>query len=74
MKQTGECPKCGSRNVSCKDLFLHGFHGPVDVSRKTTSLFSESSPLDIFVCGECGFLEMYAREPSQLVSKPKSSE
>ncbi len=60
----GICPKCGSQNVySATDLPLKG--GPFGSNSIPISLTS-MSPLDNYVCTDCGLVESYVADSYDL--------
>jgi len=76
MKTQGTCPRCGSgriiRQVQIVDRSDSG-NQPLSVRRGTRTWagwlkLPRSFPLDAWVCGGCGYTELYVREPAELLA------
>jgi ribosomal protein S27AE len=76
MKTKATCPKCGSariiQQVHIMDRSDSGAQS-LSLRRGTRALggwlkLPRSFPLDAWVCGACGFTELYVREPTQLLA------
>jgi len=76
MKTQGTCPRCGSgriiRQVQIIDRSDSG-NQPLSVRRGTRTWagwlrLPRSFPLDAWVCGGCGYTELYVREPAELLA------
>lgn len=75
MKQSGECPKCGStavvRDAKAIDHYDYGIANDMQVGVQRNPqawIFKNEvrSTLSAYVCGECGYTEFYADEPGKL--------
>jgi predicted nucleic-acid-binding Zn-ribbon protein len=74
MKQSGKCPKCGSQDVIPDALANdQSRRGVVEMTVSTYAspdalIFKESreSTVSAWVCGACGFIELYADTPKIL--------
>lgn len=75
MKQTGKCPKCGGTNVIADaksidrgesfiehDMAVATFRNPQAILFKGQQV----SAVSAWVCGTCGFLELYADKPEAI--------
>lgn len=75
MKRSGKCPKCLSTNViadarvrdrghynSVSDMSISTFRNPDAKVFKDTRI----SDVSAWVCGACGYIELYADEPKTL--------
>lgn len=60
MKNTGACPKCGSRDVFVVDGHA-GAYGVGNNIPDGLTVFS-CIPVDRYVCGQCGFSEEWLRQ------------
>ncbi len=80
MKKTNQCPKCGSTDIVVDATAIDRGHS--DFQRELTVatfgkpdalVFKEAhkSTVSAWVCGQCGYLELYADSPSTL-KLPKS--
>ena len=76
MKTQGTCPRCGSgriiRQVQIVDRSDSG-NQPLSVRRGTRIWagwlkLPRSFPLDAWVCGGCGYTELYVREPAEFLA------
>jgi ribosomal protein S27AE len=76
MKTQGTCPRCGSgriiRQVPIVDRSDSGSL-PLSLRRGTRTWagwlkLPRSFPLDAWVCGGCGYTELYVREPAELLA------
>jgi predicted nucleic-acid-binding Zn-ribbon protein len=72
MKKSGQCPKCGSRNIVADAKAVDRGDGNVQHElsvatflRPEALIFKQRqmSSLSAWVCGECGFVEFYADAP-----------
>lgn len=59
MKNTRQCPKCGSRDIFVIDGYC-GAYGRGNNIEVGMTIFS-AVPVDRYVCGECGFSEEWIR-------------
>lgn len=75
MKRSGKCPKCGSTEIiaDAKAVDRGDSHMTWELTVATYKkpgafLFKgeQSSTVSAWVCGECGFVELYADEPKGL--------
>lgn len=74
MKQSGKCPKCGSKNVladvDVRDRTRHGAtEMTVSIDRSPDALlFKETveSTVSAWICAACGFTELYTDTPKLL--------
>ncbi len=78
--QAGRCPKCGSGEVIRGVQVMTAMTtagaeriGEVvaEVDRHPRAVFLKgpiSSPLKAFVCGHCGFTELYVDQPGELLA------
>jgi hypothetical protein len=80
MKTQGTCPRCGSgriiRQVQIIDRSDSG-NQPLSLRRGTRTWagwlkLPRSFPLDAWVCGGCGYTELYVRDPSELLAADES--
>jgi predicted nucleic-acid-binding Zn-ribbon protein len=76
MKTQATCPKCGSgqiiREVQTLDRSDSG-NQPLSLRRGTRTWagwlrLPRTFPVDAWVCGGCGYTELYVREPAQLAA------
>jgi ribosomal protein S27AE len=76
MKSKATCPKCGSariiQQVHVMDRSDSGA-GSLSLRRGARALggwlkLPRSFPLDAWVCGACGYTELYVREPAELLA------
>lgn len=58
--KTGNCPKCGSENVHVVHSMRNHLVVPLSVLSMT------DSATDLYVCVQCGFLEIYVEDPTDL--------
>jgi ribosomal protein S27AE len=81
MKSKATCPKCGSariiQQVHVMDRSDSGA-GSLSLRRGTRALggwlkLPRSFPLDAWVCGACGYTELYVREPAELLAADEAS-
>jgi predicted nucleic-acid-binding Zn-ribbon protein len=81
MKSTATCPKCGStriiHQVQIMDRSRNGV-GSLSLRRGTRALggwlpLPRSFPVDAWVCGACGYTELYVREPAELLAADESA-
>jgi hypothetical protein len=61
MLRSGICPKCQSH-----DIHSNTFDKSRGVNRIVIGSMSGNAPLDIFVCGSCGYLEDYIANEEDL--------
>ncbi len=75
MKKSAECPKCGSQSVIKGDrLFTFGVGTAksmlsVETCEKPDALIFKKPHqglLEAWVCVECGFTELYVRNPEEI--------
>jgi predicted nucleic-acid-binding Zn-ribbon protein len=71
MKKTNICPKCGSKDIVSGAKTSPGYNGTTSVvvfNRPDALLFrgKQSSTVSNWVCTDCGYLESYADNPSDL--------
>jgi predicted nucleic-acid-binding Zn-ribbon protein len=74
MRGMAKCPKCGSTSIVERAAVVvnaDGYDKPVNlrVDAKPDALFlkgAERTPLEAFICAQCGFTEFYASDPAQL--------
>jgi predicted nucleic-acid-binding Zn-ribbon protein len=77
MKKTNQCPKCGSKEIikNATPLDTSQYNvGPFMVAahrRKESVILKgvSSSTVSAWVCVDCGFLELYANTPRNLIVK-----
>jgi predicted nucleic-acid-binding Zn-ribbon protein len=78
MKATGKCPKCSSTRLIPKATVIdHGDHmseQPLKVATyKNPDSFFKKKELNTtvyaWVCRDCGFLELYASYPEDLIQQ-----
>jgi predicted nucleic-acid-binding Zn-ribbon protein len=81
MKTKSTCPKCGSariiRQVQVIDRSDSGVQS-LSLRRGTRALggwlkLPRSFPLDAWTCGACGYTELYAREPAELLAADEAA-
>lgn len=71
MKRTNQCLKCGSNEIIADAKALDNcYGGPPDMSvatfRKPDAIMFKGqtiSTLSAWVCGDCGYVELYADKP-----------
>jgi len=77
VKRSGKCPKCESKNLiaDAKVLDRGAYNIPSAISVATfrdpdVAIVDEkrSSKVSAWVCGACGFLELYADVPKSLTT------
>jgi predicted nucleic-acid-binding Zn-ribbon protein len=69
-----KCPKCGSTSIvehAAVVVSVERYDKPVNlrVDAKPDALFFKGAartPLEAFICAQCGFTEFYASDPAQL--------
>lgn len=71
MKKTGICPKCGSRDIIAPAEVHGSLDRPIKVGtyqNPDALIFKGRQEVPIFawVCGVCGYLELYASDPNDL--------
>ena len=66
MRASGKCPKCGSTDISNKDLSFPLPGGCLMICRKLGFLRWKSSNVTPCVCRGCGYTELYADDPKVL--------
>ncbi|MCO6047839.1 hypothetical protein NG895_28370 [Aeoliella sp. ICT_H6.2] len=83
MKQSGQCPKCSSTNIihdaKAIDYYDYGVQETmrVGVDRNPSAWIfkgQENSTVSAWVCGDCGFVEFYADEPTKLLDAADEAE
>ena len=63
--RNGLCPKCRSRNVYVKENGVKiGEYSGVYVY---TSMITKSSPLESYICADCGYFENFIADPAKLM-------
>jgi predicted nucleic-acid-binding Zn-ribbon protein len=76
MKKTGTCPKCGSSDLIKKATVVDRGHGgskqPLQVAtyKDAEALFFKGEherPVFAWICVSCGFTELYAESPQDLI-------
>lgn len=60
----GTCPKCGSHEVASHALAMDHEGGDLEVANGLGR-----SSVSAWVCGECGYVEYYAKRPNALVGR-----
>jgi predicted nucleic-acid-binding Zn-ribbon protein len=75
MKRSGKCPKCGAEEIIKDAMVMDRSHLGV-AEEFTLATFKlpkaflykgeQRSTVSAWVCGECGFVELYADEPGRL--------
>lgn len=75
MKQSGTCPKCASKQIIERAIVQDRSHLPID-QRLHVLTFKDPqaafftgpvlSSVSAWICGDCGFLELYASKPDIL--------
>jgi predicted nucleic-acid-binding Zn-ribbon protein len=68
MRKTGRCPKCGSTSVTVGARLVS--FGDVNVQKYKKPKWYQFqgdiySPIEVYICNECGFLEQYASDPKK---------
>jgi len=73
MTSKSRCPKCGSDN-QIPDVHVHGgFHArslKVEIVENPEAWLDKGVHEDVLtatVCGQCGFTELYVKNPAELV-------
>ena len=75
MKQTNKCPKCGSTEILADAKAIDRGHSDLQrefsvatFGKPDALIFKEQhkSTISAWVCGQCGYLELYADSPSSL--------
>jgi predicted nucleic-acid-binding Zn-ribbon protein len=67
------CPKCGARDVIPNVHVRGGFHDhklKVEIAENPEAWIDKGmheSTLTSMVCGKCGFVELYAKNPAELL-------
>jgi predicted nucleic-acid-binding Zn-ribbon protein len=74
MKVTNKCPKCGSTEIIADATALD--YSQTIIQELTVATFArpkavifkkkQTSTVSAWVCGDCGYLELYADSPSSL--------
>ncbi len=83
MKVSGRCPKCDSTDIIADAMVIDRFRASLGETHLTIATFQNPGALifrgrrtmeaSAWVCGQCGFIELYARKPQQLKQpRPKS--
>jgi predicted nucleic-acid-binding Zn-ribbon protein len=69
MMETGKCAKCGTAEI-VPDARLHDSRGVVAQTdaHPGAMIFKETESCELYarVCSQCGFTELYVREPHKL--------
>ncbi|MDZ4820651.1 MAG: hypothetical protein SGJ20_16930 [Planctomycetota bacterium] len=77
MKQSGQCPKCGSKNVVADAKAADRGHGNRDHDLSIVTFANPDAfifkgklrtAISAWVCMECGFVELYADAPADLIT------
>jgi predicted nucleic-acid-binding Zn-ribbon protein len=74
MRNIRKCSKCGSESIIERALVMvsvEGYDKPVNlrIDSKPDALFFKGAtrtPLEAYICGQCGFTEFYAADATQL--------
>jgi len=71
MRQSGRCVKCGCADIlrRVRVVGLDGYDLLLRVDGNPSAMMfkhSGHSPMDAYVCADCGFTELYARVPKNL--------
>ena len=72
VKTSGQCPKCGSKKLVIDAKVTSGDMSGISVSvvRKPDAMIFKNwqfCPVSACVCGSCGYVEFYAKDPQLLV-------
>ena len=80
MKSTGKCPKCGSVEIigdaKAMDRDARGWHNErftvASFGNPSAFIFKDkrTTTISAWVCGQCGYVELYADSPSSLKGFP----
>jgi len=80
MKSTGKCPKCGSVEIigdaKAMDRDARGWHNErftvPSFGNPSAFIFKDkrTTTISAWVCGQCGYVELYADSPSSLKGFP----
>jgi predicted nucleic-acid-binding Zn-ribbon protein len=80
MKSTGKCPKCGSVEIIADakaiDRDARGWHSErftvASFGNPSAFIFKDkrTTTISAWVCGQCGYVELYADSPSSLKGFP----
>jgi predicted nucleic-acid-binding Zn-ribbon protein len=69
MKTTLECPRCSARRIwYVRNALEHSDDGPTLLGAP-----QGLSPMEVFICGECGFSEWYTAQPRSLEPRPDAA-
>ena len=76
MKRTNKCPKCGSTEIFGNAKAIDRAHASEEeftvatFGKPDALIFKEkhTSKVSAWVCGQCGYVELYADSPSDLKS------
>ena len=75
MKQSGTCPKCASKQIIERAIVQDRSHLPVDQRLRVITFRDPQAAFDTepvfssvsaWICGDCGFMELYANKPEVL--------
>ena len=78
MKRTQKCPKCGSTNIIADAKVIDRVHMNAETELSVATfrqpeaiLFKGrmSTTLSAWVCGDCGYVELYADSPARINCK-----
>ena len=64
--KNGLCPKCGTRAVYTQRNVLGVDGSGWKVGLRLPNSWLSTSPLDVYVCGMCGYLETYVADERAL--------
>jgi predicted nucleic-acid-binding Zn-ribbon protein len=72
MKRSGKCPKCGSQKIIVDAVVRDHAHQELNVctyANPDALIFKEArdSTISAWICGECGFTELYTDAPQPLM-------
>lgn len=62
--KSGQCPKCGSRDVFCNTN--RKFPALHTITVGAGSFGNRYAPLDVYICVTCGYVESYIAHPEDL--------
>ncbi len=62
--KSGQCPKCGSRDVFCNTN--RKFPAVHTIPLSSGSVGNRYAPLDMYICVNCGYVESYVAKASDL--------
>jgi predicted nucleic-acid-binding Zn-ribbon protein len=74
--RSGTCPKCGSNEIlESVSMNTMGEGGPAGIIafrlEETSGFMKKSTRVEVkaWVCGACGYTELYAAEPAKLAER-----